>query len=177
MADTDADDSALTAGSLSTEGPAKSPLPIFISYRREDMPFAASMLYRELKERVGQENIFFDGGTLRPGMPFLEEIKSHLNRPAGAFLALIGSKWMSTMVAHRQQGDEDYVVKEIELGLRNGWTVIPVLVNDASLPTPRSLPPAIRALPGNQVARLRQTSLDDDISMSSVPDSMKSALA
>ena len=101
------------------------------------MPFAASALYRELKGRFGAENIFFDAGTLRPGMEFLEEITSRLSGTAGAFLALIGPAWLPTMEAHRRRGDNDYVAQEIDLGLRNGWTVIPVLLNDA--------PPAGRA--------------------------------
>jgi len=148
-------------------GPAEAPGPplrIFINYRHEDAPFAASALYRELKERFGAENIFYDGGTLRPGMPFLNEIKAHLNGTAGAFIALIGPSWESAMDARRRRpDDDDYVVEEIELGLRNGWTVIPVLLNDATLPKPAGLPPSIRALPGNQVAHLRQASLDGDI--------------
>ena len=107
------------------------PLRIFINYRHEDVPFAASTLYRELKGRFGAENIFFDAGTLRPGMEFLEEITSHLSGTAGAFLALIGPEWLPTMDAHRRRGDDDYVAQEIDLGMRNGWTVIPVLLNDA----------------------------------------------
>jgi len=156
-------DAAPAAESLPDEAPARPPLRIFINYRHEDMPFAASALYRELKGRFGKENIFFDGGTLRPGMQFLEEIRSHLTGAPGAFIALIGPKWLPTMEARWQRGDDDYVTKEIELGLRSGWTVIPVLLNEASLPDPRSLPPAIKALPGYQAARLRQTSLDEDI--------------
>ncbi len=150
-------------GALPAEGPAGPPLQIFINYRHQDMPFAALTLYRELEGQFGKENIFFDQGTLRPGMQFLEMIKSHLGSPTGAFLALIGAKWMPSMTAHRHLSDEDYVVKEIDLALRNGWTVIPVLVDDADLPDPSLLPPAIRALPDYQVARLRQSSLDDDI--------------
>jgi SIR2-like domain/TIR domain len=159
----DTSDSARIAGDPSTGGPAGLPLKIFINYRHEDIPFAAWTLYRELKGQFGKENIFFDQGTLLPGMPFLEEIKSQLAGTAGAFIALIGSKWMTTMLSHRQRGDEDYVSKEIELALRNRWTVIPVLMDDASLPDPGQLPPAIRALPGRQVAHLRQTSLEDDV--------------
>lgn len=151
-----------TAG-LSAEKPAGQPLKIFINYRHQDMPFAAWTLYRELQGRFGREHIFFDQGTLLPGMRFLEQIKSHLDSTAGAFLALIGSQWMPTMLSHRQRGGEDYVVNEIELALRKGWTVIPVLVDSASLPDPGVLPLAIRALPGCQVAHLRQTSLDDDV--------------
>ena len=93
----DTSDSSRPAGDLSAGGPAGLPLKIFINYRHEDMPFAAWTLYRELKGRFGKENIFFDEGTLRPGMRFPEEIKSHLAGGAGAFIALIGSKWMTTM--------------------------------------------------------------------------------
>jgi hypothetical protein len=153
---------------MSAEGPTGLVLKIFINYRHGDMPFAASTLYRELRRRFGTENIFFDHGTLRPGMRFPEQIKSHLVGAPGAFIALIGPKWTSTMIAHRQRSDEDYVTKEIELALQNGWTVIPVLVDEASLPDRRELPPAIRRLRDCQAARLRQTNLDDDVEELSV---------
>jgi len=127
------------------------------------MPFAASALYHELKGRFGPEEIFFDAGTLRPGMEFLQAITSNLTGTAGVFLALIGSGWLTTVDAHQRRGDDDYVIKEIDLALRNGWTVIPVLLNGASLPDGRDLPLAIRALPRYQVAHVRQGSLGDDI--------------
>ena len=136
---------------------------IFINYRHEDMPFAAMMLYRELMGRFRSENIFFDEGTLRPGTRFPEEIRSPLTDNTGAFLALIGPGWMPTMLAHQQRGDLDYVTKEIELALQNGWTVIPVLVDNATLPDPHQLPRAIRSLANRQAARLRQLNLDDDV--------------
>ena len=152
-----------TAGISGADAPPRPPLRIFINYRHEDMPFAASALYRELKGRFGAENIFFDAGALRPGMEFLEEITSRLSGTAGAFLALIGPEWLPTTEAHRRRGDNDYVAQEIDLGMRNGWTVIPVLLNDAPLPEGRDLPLAIKALPRHHVARVRQTSLDADV--------------
>src|SRR5262249_62414865 len=103
-----------------------------------------------------------DAGTLRPGMQFPEEITWHLSGTAGAFLALIGPEWLPAMDAHRRRGDRDYVTQEIDLGLRNGWTVIPVLLNDAPLPEARDHPLAIKALPSQQVAPLRQISLHPD---------------
>jgi SIR2-like domain/TIR domain len=163
MGGVDTSDSAQPVGGVPANGPAKVPLRIFINYRHQDIPFAAMMLYRELRSRFGKEDIFFDKGTLLPGMRFPGEIKSHLTDGAGAFIALIGSKWTTTMLAHRQRDDEDYVTKEIELALLNGWTIIPVLVDDASLPDPLQLSPAIRALPDCQAARFRQTNLDDDV--------------
>jgi hypothetical protein len=148
---------------LPAGGPPEVPLKIFINYRHEDVPFAAMTVYRELRRPFGQENIFFDHGTLRPGMRFPEEIRSSLTNGSGAFIAMIGSLWVPTMLAHRQQGDLDYVAKELELALQNNWTVIPVLVDNASFPDRLQLPPAIRALPDCQAAPLRQTNLDDDI--------------
>jgi hypothetical protein len=163
MAGVETSGSAWPVSGLSAEGSAGPPLKIFINYRHEDMPFAAMMLYRELRGRFGKENIFFDEGTLRPGMRFPEEIRSHLTDDVGAFIALIGSRWMPAMIAHRQRGDLDYVTKEIELALQNRWTVIPVLVDNAGLPDPLQLPRAIRSLPDCQAARLRQMNLDDDV--------------
>lgn len=146
-----------------TQEPSAPALKLFINYRHEDIPFAAVTLYRELKGRFGAENIFFDGGTLRPGMDFLEEITSHLGDPPGAFIAVIGSKWADTLTEHQRLGDKDYVVQEIELGLQNGWVFIPLLVNDAHLPAASMLPPSIRPLRSRHVARLRMDSLDDDV--------------
>ena len=163
MTGMDVSDSAQPLEDLPAGDSARPPLKIFINYRHEDMPFAAMTLYRELRRRFGGENIFFDQGTLRPGMRFPEEIRSHLTDGAGAFIAMIGSKWMPTMIAHRQRGDLDYVTKEIELAFQSRWTIIPVLVDNASLPDALQLPPSIRALPDCQAARLRQINLDDDI--------------
>jgi hypothetical protein len=146
-------------------GPARTrpALKIFINYRHEDVPFAAAALYQQLERRFGAENVFFDGGTLRPGMQFLNEIKTSLNDAPGAFLALIGPNWQSGLDARRRRDNEDYVVRELEFGLRNGWMVIPVLLNGASLPQPGDLPPAIRALPDYQCTQLQPSSLDKDI--------------
>lgn len=153
----------IDSSDLLTQEPSAPALKIFINYRHEDIPFAAVTLYRELKGRFGAENIFFDGGTLRPGMDFIEEITSHLGVPPGAFIAVIGSKWTDAMTAHERVGDKDYVVEEIELGLENGWVFIPLLVNDAHLPAVSDLPPSIKSLRKRQVARLRMDSLEDDV--------------
>ena len=159
----DTSESLGVAGGVSADIPPGQPLKIFINYRHQDMPFAAWTLYRELQGRFGAGHIFFDQGTLLPGMRFLEQIRSHLDEAAGVFIALIGAQWTRTMLDHRQKGDEDYVTKEIDLAFRNKWTVIPVLVDDANLPDPGLLSPAIRDLRACQVAHLRQTSLDDDV--------------
>jgi SIR2-like domain/TIR domain len=138
-------------------------LKIFINYRHGDVPFAASALYRELAERYGGENVFFDGGTPRPGMGFLEDMKPQQSRGARVFIALIGPGWLPDMTGLQQRSDEDYVAREIELALRNGWTIIPLVVNDADLPKKSQLPRAIRALSDWLAEPLRQARLANDI--------------
>jgi len=139
-------------------------LKVFVNYRHEDAQGTAWALYMKLEERFGTENVFFDNGSLRPGMRWFDEIKSHLAH-CGVVIALIGRQWMSSLTTHLQRGGADYVVKEIDLALRGGprITLVPVLVDNAELPNPRDLPPALRALPDCQVARLRPTNLTDDI--------------
>jgi SIR2-like domain/TIR domain len=148
---------------LSAAGPAGLPLKIFINYRHEDMPGTAWALYLKLAGPFGAENVFFDNGTLRPGMRWLEEVKSHL-ASGGVLIALIGTKWMSSLTARRQRGGDDYVAMEIDLALRSpAATVIPALVDDAVPPKANELPPSLRALPDCHAERLRHTHLADDI--------------
>ena len=106
MADIDTTDPVEPTADGVSEVPGEPPLRIFINYRREDMPFAGTLLSGELERRFGAENIFFDTGTLQPGMPFHEEIKAHLNGTAGAFIALIGPNWQATMDAHRRLNNQ-----------------------------------------------------------------------
>jgi Caspase domain/TIR domain len=145
-------------------GSAGPPVKVFVNYRHEDTPGAAWALYLKLEERFGAENVFFEQSSLRSGMRWFEEVRS---RPftTGVFLALIGPRWMSILATRSQRGDVDYVVKEIDLALRSGppVTVIPVLVDDAEIPDPPSLPPALRALPKIQVERLRHATFLYDI--------------
>ena len=131
-------------GDVSADGDTGSSLKVFINYRHDDTKGTAAALSMKLEERFGAENVFFDNSSLRPGMQWFDEIKSHLAH-CGAVIALIGPQWASILIDHLQRGGEDYVVKEIDLALRGGPRVslIPVLVDEAALPDPRTLPPAL----------------------------------
>jgi hypothetical protein len=150
---------------MPADGSAERSLRIFVNYRHEDTQPTAWMLYTKLKDHFGSGNVFFDQGTLRPGMRWFNEIKSHLAADA-VFLALIGRRWVSVMNTNLQRGGDDYVVKEIGLAFRAGQrvTVIPVLADDAELPAADELPLlSLRALLDCQTARLRPAHLPDDI--------------
>ena len=140
------------------------PLKVFINYRHEDTQGTAWALYFKLESRLGGENVFFDNGTLRPGMQWLEEIEAHL-AGASVLIALVGGRWIPSLITHMQAGDTDYVAKEIALALRAGphATVIPVLIDEAQLPAPRDLPQFLRPLRACQEERLRHSHLREDI--------------
>jgi TIR domain len=108
--------------------------------------------------------VFFDNGTLEPGMRWLEEIKSGVASSA-ALLALIGASWKRSLLAHLRPGEVDYVTKEIDLAFRarEHVTVIPVLIDDARMPDQRELPPALKGLCSCHAERLRHSHLQSDI--------------
>jgi hypothetical protein len=160
----DVNDSQLRDDPARVNDSARSSLQIFINYRHEDTQGTAFALYFKLVERFGRDNVFFDNGTLRPGTHWFEEIKSHV-ATAGAFISLIGTEWMPTLIERQRRGGEDYVCTEIDLALRSGpqVTVIPVLLDSAGFPDRQQLPPALEGLLSCQGTQLRHTHLEDDI--------------
>ena len=152
----------------SNDGPG-SPLKIFINYRREDAQGDAGRLYDRLKDRFGAEHVFLDVESIAPGMEWLKEIKAHGAR-GGAFLALIGSDWLTSLTGRRAATAtaraapvDDYVRRELEWALRD-WpgVVIPILI-DVPMPDAARLPRSIRTLTRQQAAQLRGASFDRDV--------------
>jgi hypothetical protein len=119
---------------------------IFISYRRDDEPFAAKALYLELEKRFSTNNIFMDvEGGIPPGQDFAEVLRDRVAK-CDIMLAVIGKKWISAVDSlgrRRLDNPNDYVRFEIEEALRLRKLVIPVLVNDADMPRPTDIPPSM----------------------------------
>jgi SIR2-like protein/TIR domain-containing protein len=142
-------------------------LKIFISYRRKDTGAHALLLYERLKQRFGEENVFVDVEVLRPGMNWRDEIHARAGS-YGVLIALIGSQWLSLQQSAAQQGAVEPVLdvarEEIELALLNSDIhVVPVLVDDATMPLAHQLPRSLRALVEQQAEQVRLTSLDSDV--------------
>jgi len=143
-------------------------LKVFINYRRGDSAGDARALYDRLSTRFGGENVFLDVQSLHAGGKWLDDIRHHGGQ-AAVFLALIGPQWASIM-AERARGrvvdpEEDYVRLEIEAALRrgSGVKVVPVLIDDAQIPTGPMLPGPLRPLAARQAIQLRHARWDDDV--------------
>jgi type II secretory pathway pseudopilin PulG len=148
-------------------------LRVFINYRHDDTWGAAELLYDRLADSFGTENIFVDTRNLRPGMNWLQEIKSHRDS-CGVLLALIGPRWMSAMKRREQEAREqaslcepaeDYIRLELEYALRrsSGIYVIPVLVGEGVPFTPERLPRSLQLLTKIQAEQVRPKQFEADI--------------
>lgn len=118
---------------------------IFVSYRRQDSPYAAHAVRDELASTFCPDDVFLDvGGQLKPGDSFPE----HLRRQLGdceVLLSVIGPRWLTT----RLHDPRDWVRIEIESAIRRKIPVIPVLVEGADLPPPLELPETISSIVTN----------------------------
>jgi hypothetical protein len=140
---------------------------VFVSYRRSDSPAAARQVADALRARFGAERVFFDTRDLAPGTDWHRDIEDRV-RSADVVVAVIGPRWV-TIADERgrrrvlQPEEEDVVRTEIEAALRGGGRVVPVLVDDAALPSRESLPRPFRPITSLNAVTLRHSSWDQDL--------------
>lgn len=131
---------------------------VFISYRRAD----ADALAGRIRDRMAREHpdwdIFMDVASIAAGATFKQTIDDALAR-ATVFLALMGGNWAGGTRIHDPR---DMVRHEVATALSRNIQIIPVLVNDAKMPSPKDLPSEIAALPERNAVELRHTRFDDD---------------
>ena len=140
---------------------------VFVSYRRSDSPSAARQIADALKARLGADSVFFDTRDLQPGTDWHRDIEDRV-RAADVIVAVIGPQWV-TIADERgrrrvlQPDEEDVVRTEIEAALRSGGRVVPVLVDDAALPSRDTLPRPFRPITSLNAVTLRHASWDQDL--------------
>jgi TIR domain len=133
---------------LTLEGSGSATSGIFISYRRDDDPGHALLIYKDLAERFGEPKVFMDVDAIEPGVNFVERIQSAV-ATADALVVIIGRSWLTAADADGQQrldDPRDFVRVEVGTALQRGIRVIPVLVGGAVMPTEEQLPSDLAAL-------------------------------
>ena len=139
--------------------------PIFICYRQGDSAGFAGRLHDSLQARFTEQAIFMDINQV-PGMDFRDAIDEAL-RSCRVVLAVIGPNWLRIAGRDgrpRLSDPRDFVRLELEAALRrDGLPVIPVLVDDASVPAPDDLPPSLQALSYRYAATLRHRNWRPDV--------------
>jgi hypothetical protein len=138
---------------------------IFISYRRSDTKWAAGRLYDRLAAVLGPENVFLDVSNIEPGIDFVQAIKEEVGT-CDVLLALIGESWLSAVGDRGKRNIDstrDLVRVEIAAALERNIRVIPILVDNATLPEEDELPSDVASLVRRNARQLSFESFHGDV--------------
>ena len=129
---------------------------IFISYRRKNTADVTGRIYDRLAEAFGRDAIFKDVNNTPVGLDYREYLEFEINQ-CQILLVVIGNDWINAIDAdgkRRLDNPADLVRIEIELALKRGIRVIPVLIGNALMPEVSQLPESIADLAGLSAARV-----------------------
>lgn len=120
---------------------------IIVSYRRSDSAAITGRIFDRLTSRYGDESVFMDIDNIPFGIDFRTHIKGELEK-SDIVVAVIGPRWLGAVADGPARINEaaDPVRVEVETALRSGVTLIPVLVDGATMPTESELPEGLKPL-------------------------------
>ena len=130
---------------------------IFISYRRDDASYVASIVRKHLESEFGPGSVFMDIDSIPLGVDFRQHLSDAVSS-CDVLLALIGETWAGPLPGGTQRridDPKDFVRIEVEAALKRGIPVVPVLIDRATPPAVESLPPGLRELAFRNAAELR----------------------
>jgi TIR domain/WD domain, G-beta repeat len=136
---------------------------VFISYRRQDASHLAGRLYDRLVARFGSDQVFMDVDNLPPGADFNKVITETVSQ-CSVLLAVIGPHWLDAREGRQRRLDDpgDLVRMEIAAALERDTLVIPILVEEAAMPSRHELPENLAELAGRNARRVRHESFRSD---------------
>jgi hypothetical protein len=139
---------------------------IFVSYRRQEESHLVGRLYDNyLVDHFGEDRVFVDVDTIKPGMNFAAEIIRAVTA-CQVLLVIIGPAWLTAADKRgrrRLDDPDDFVRLEIGTGLAtHGVSVIPVLADGAAMPSQHDLPGDLASLAPLQALTIRYESFHND---------------
>jgi tetratricopeptide (TPR) repeat protein len=129
---------------------------VFINYCGEDSYSYGALLYAELSRCFGPALVFLDSESIPGGADFVDQLLDQV-RHARVVLAVIGSRWLTASGPKGRRIDDpaDWIRRELTEAFAAGVRVIPVLTDDADMPTVADLPEELATLARCQYRRLR----------------------
>lgn len=140
-------------------------IDIFISYRRLDSAIFSQWLAAQLRAAYGQRCVFIDTENIRDAEIWAHKISTPLES-ARVVIVVIGKSWLSIKDEHERRRidlPDDWVRREIEISLRGGKTVIPLLIDGARLPVPEAIPESLANLLEIQARQVNAGQIAKDI--------------
>ena len=124
---------------------------IFLSYRRIDTGSTVRRIGDRVVEHFGSGALFRDELSIPHGCDFGEHIRNAM-RQCQVVLAVIGTDWCNNPIV----GQQDWVRLELEGAREVGVKVLPVLLDDASMPPSSQLAESIRWITEINAISIRQ---------------------
>jgi hypothetical protein len=109
---------------------------VFISYRREESAYVADRISEEIRQRFGRDSVFLDVDNIPYGIDFRTHIIEASER-TDLLIVIIGNNWINMFGRYgaiNTDKTKDFVLIEIEMALKKKIPIIPVLIEDATMP-------------------------------------------
>lgn len=138
---------------------------IFISYRRDDDPAYARLLYEHLKTWFPGDSVFMDVEEIAPGDNWRNVLTERI-QACDVLIVLIGHGWLGAASPNgkrRLDDPHDFVRWEISEAFKYRKRVIPVLLAPTTLPGRDDLPGELAPLADLQYLTLAHASFDQDV--------------
>lgn len=137
---------------------------IFISYRRID-EIAAGRLGSDLRNHFGEDRVFRDKEDIGGGLSWRKEVLRAITKQS-ILLVLIGKDWANATDKHgmrRLNKSDDPLRLEITAALNEQAFIIPLLLQDAEMPSEEELPSELQALAEINALKLRDGDWVNDV--------------
>ena len=138
---------------------------IFISYRRDDAAAWAGRLHLALQKHFKPAQLFMDVDNIKPGVDFVKALDAEIAK-CDVLLAVIGKDWTEakSLTGQRRLDDpQDFVRIEIESALKRDIRVVPILVDNAAMPSPGDLPDGMKPLSRRQAVTVTHSRFGSEI--------------
>lgn len=132
---------------------------VFVSYRRHPAyTLVVVGLAERLAQYLGRDRVFIDT-RLTPGERYPDELKAELTA-SDVVVAVVHDSWVADFAVERRR---DWVRYELSTALRDGKTVIPVLLEQAPQPKYELVPPDVAQVTLLQSTPLRSAHYETDL--------------
>ncbi|MBV9512286.1 MAG: TIR domain-containing protein, partial [Caulobacteraceae bacterium] len=138
---------------------------VLISYRRDDDPHAVDRLFESLKRVLDPYRLFLDIDSIPVGVDFEEHLRQQVSS-CRVLLAILGPRWLDIRGddgKRRLENPADFVRIEIEAALDRGIPVVPVLLDNTSMPKADQLPDSLKPLASRQSWELSRKRFTADV--------------
>jgi pterin-4a-carbinolamine dehydratase len=138
---------------------------VFISYRRSDSQHAAIALAEALRWAFADGEVFFDRSSLQGGTIWPDAIRTAAQN-ARIVVAVIGAGWLTAadrFGRRRIDHPDDWVRLELTSALSRGTAILPVTLEDATMPPVEAFDEGLAGLGERQALKMRADSWESDL--------------